>query len=84
MKNKKEGIESLLSDIEKLSKMKRSDEIIIYGCTHCKKPFDYNALLNEYGPEGLYEIANKLIEVADEDVSGALAQCNEELRQKNK
>jgi len=32
----------------------------------------FEALLNKYGPEGLYTIANKLKEIADKDVDDAL------------
>jgi hypothetical protein len=37
-------------------------------------PFDYEKILNEYGPEGCYHIAHKLMEIADQDVSNALNQ----------
>lgn len=33
---------------------------------------DYEKLLNEYGPEGLYLIAEKLKKIADEDMRGAI------------
>ena len=41
-------------------------------CPHCNKTIDFDALLNKYGPEGLYEIADKLKEIADKDVQDAL------------
>lgn len=31
--------------------------------------FDYDAILTKYGPEGCYEIAEKLIAIANEDIS---------------
>jgi len=38
---------------------------------------DFDAWLNKYGPEGLYDIANKFIKIADEDVNNAIQQANE-------
>ncbi|MFW6281293.1 MAG: hypothetical protein ACOC1O_00685 [bacterium] len=43
-------------------------------CDHCNSKIIYDDLLNKYGPEGLYEIANKLKQIADEDVNTALKQ----------
>ena len=40
-------------------------------CPGCKSKINYDDLLCKYGPEGLYEIAKKLTEVADKDVSDA-------------
>lgn len=47
---------------------------ITIDCPHCNQSIDLNALLNKYGPEGLYEIADKLKEIADKDVKEALEQ----------
>lgn len=33
---------------------------------------DFELLLNKYGPEGLYELADRLKNIADKDVSDAL------------
>lgn len=38
-------------------------------CVHCKKEIIYDELLSKYGPEGLYRIADKLIQVADDDIN---------------
>ena len=40
---------------------------------------DYDKLLNDYGPEGLYAIAQKLKDIANEDVNLALKQCEYEI-----
>lgn len=44
--------------------------------TEIDKEINFNELLNKYGSEGLYAIANKLMQLADEDVRTALEQCN--------
>ncbi len=44
--------------------------------TEIDKEINFNELLNKYGTEGLYAIANKLMQLADEDVRTALEQCN--------
>lgn len=49
---------------------------------HCNELIDINALLKKYGPEGLYEIADKFKEAANEDVRQALEQCDEPCRPK--
>jgi hypothetical protein len=36
------------------------------------KEINFSALLNKYGPEGLYIIADKLKELADEEMQNAL------------
>ena len=36
--------------------------------------FDFEAVLNKYGPEGCYQIAEKLIKLADEDIRNALSE----------
>jgi len=38
------------------------------------KEIDFNALLDKYGPEGLYMIADRLEELADEEIRNALSQ----------
>ena len=53
------------------SKKERLEEI--------DKELNFNAMLSKYGPEGLYLIADKLKELADEDVSNAINQCNNNL-----
>ncbi len=40
------------------------------------KELDFNKLLEKYGPEGLYIIADKLKEIADNDVNEAFKQAN--------
>ena len=47
------------------------DEIIKKG-TDSDEIYIFNALLSKYGPEGLYLIADKLKEIADEDVRCSL------------
>lgn len=47
----------------------KSDEEILFKCIHCDKVLDYDDLLNKYGPETLYDIAGKLMKVADEDIN---------------
>lgn len=39
---------------------------------------DLDEMLSKFGPEGCHEIANKLIEIADEDVQNALEQADKE------
>lgn len=39
---------------------------------------DLDEMLSKFGPEGCYEIANKLKEIADEDVQNALEQADKE------
>lgn len=41
-------------------------------CDKCGSEIDFEKLLCKYGTEGLYDIANKLIKIADEDISDAL------------
>ena len=43
-----------------------SDEVIDYP------DIDFDDLLNKYGPEGLYDIADKLIKMADKDMYDAI------------
>jgi hypothetical protein len=57
-------------------KMKR-DSNAIYTLIECiDKEINFNAVLDKYGPEGLYMIADKLKELADEDIRNAIVQCN--------
>lgn len=72
-------------DIMKLAegdmRMKRNGSILpkVLECDNCKGVITYDELLSKYGPEGLYEISKKLIEVADQDVSDAMGQCGDNL-----
>lgn len=43
------------------------------------KELDFNKLLEKYGPEGLFIIADKLKEIAIKDMSEALEQSNNDL-----
>ena len=56
-----------LLEWKKFDFMKRSKE---------KNPIfeevDVDALLNKYGPEGLYDLAQKLLDAANEDVSDSI------------
>lgn len=50
------------------------DSITVKG-----KKITFDELAHEYGPEGLYEIANKLWNLADEDINLAMKELiNEE------
>lgn len=44
----------------------------VLECVKCKCEMTYDELLSKYGPEGLYEIAEKMKQVADEDVRVAI------------
>ena len=55
-------------------KLKNSNPSIVLECAD--REINFNTLLDKYGPEGLYLIADKLKEIADEDVRNALDQCN--------
>lgn len=46
--------------------LERSDEVIEYP------EIDFEDLLCKYGPEGLYDIANKLKDIANKDVSDSI------------
>ena len=66
-------------DYDKTMK-KDTDSNALYTLLECvDKEINFNALLDKYGPEGLYMIANKLKELADEDMRNALDQCNNAL-----
>jgi NADH pyrophosphatase NudC (nudix superfamily) len=49
------------------------NDIMSIECNGCVITFD--ELLSKYGPERLYQIANKLMNIADDDVALALQQC---------
>jgi len=49
-----------------LDKCKRDSNPIDFS-----QDIDFEYLLNKYGPEGLYELADKLKDIANEDVSDA-------------
>lgn len=52
---------------------KGTDSSTQYTFLECvDKEINFNALLNKYGPEGLYMIADRLKEIADEDMRNAL------------
>lgn len=60
------------------------DSNVQYTFLDCvDKEINFNALLHKYGPEGLYMIADKLKELADEDMRNGLAQCDASTRNKN-
>jgi hypothetical protein len=44
---------------------------------------DVNDILSKIGPEGCYELADKLEEIADEDMRIGLEQAEEELNKNN-
>ena len=50
--------------------------ILTVECENCKFEITFQYLLNKYGPEGLYQMADKLKEIADEDVENALTKIN--------
>jgi len=53
-------------------KMEQNNEEL-YTLLECiDKEINFNALLHKYGPEGLYMIADKLKELADEHVRNSL------------
>jgi len=43
-----------------------------FKCPDCNEPLNIDGLLSMYGPEGLYELAELLMKVADEDVSDSM------------
>ncbi len=49
------------------------DSVMVNG-----KTITFDELAYEYGPEGLYEIANKLWSLADNDINFAIKQSLEE------
>jgi hypothetical protein len=62
-----------------IKELKRNDtdSNALYTLLECvDKEINFNALLDKYGPEGLYMIADKLKELADEDMRNVLDQCN--------
>ena len=44
---------------------------------------DFEAMLHKYGPEGLYEIAYILKEIADKDVADAMKDTEEDIKLKH-
>jgi hypothetical protein len=58
--------------MEHLLKRQSSEHEVTLNCHQCEKDIDFDLLLSKYGPEGLYEIADKLKAIADDDVSKAL------------
>jgi len=62
---------------KKYIKREATDLYNALECVKCKGKITYDELLSKYGPEGLYEIANKLKQIADEDVKTALRQCDD-------
>lgn len=55
-------------------KQDKNPHDIDINCPHCNKNIDFDYLLNKYGPEGLFEIADKLKEIAIKDVNEAMSQ----------
>lgn len=47
-----------------------------FKCPDCGKELSIEDLLRKYGPEGLYDIAEKLKMAADEDVSDAMGESD--------
>lgn len=58
-----------ITDDMRFQKKAKTDLYEIIECIHCKKKITYDELLTKYGPEGLYSIADKLIQVADDDIN---------------
>jgi hypothetical protein len=63
-----------ITDDMKYIKREATDLYNVLECVKCKGEITYDELLCKYGPEGLYEIVEKLIKVADEDVRTAMQQ----------
>lgn len=42
---------------------------------------DLDEMLSKFGPEGCYEIAHKLIEIANEDMENAIEQADKEIQE---
>ena len=61
-----------ITDDMKYMKREAIDLYNVLECVNCKSEITYDELLSKYGPEGLYKIAEKLIETADEDVRQAM------------
>lgn len=49
-----------------------SNEEMRFDCPGCGEELDIESLLCKYGPEGLYDLAERLKSAADEDVSDAM------------
>ena len=56
----------------KYIKREATDLYNVLECVKCKCEITYDELLSKYGPEGLYEIADKLKQIADEAVRQAM------------
>ena len=72
-----ENMTSKLKDCspEELAKAATNDNELWLLLTHADTKIHFNELLEEYGTEVLYEIANELKRLADEDMNNAIAQC---------
>jgi len=69
-----------LKELDKQQQKRSQEDTDMYNtikCPECGSEIMYEQLLNAYGPEGLYRIAKKLIEIADEDYMNALSQFND-------
>ena len=66
-----------ITDDMKYMKREATDLYNVLECVKCKGEITYDELLCKYGPEGLYEIADKLKQIADEDVRTAMQQCDD-------
>jgi hypothetical protein len=73
-----EGLEPAYKNfhIKEISIKAPSVEPIHMNCTSCGEPIDYDKLLSTIGPEGMYDVARKFMELADDDMSTALKQCD--------
>ena len=49
-------------------KLQQNEEEIELMMKEIEKELNFNQLLDKYGPEGLYKIADRLKEIADNDV----------------
>jgi len=56
----------------KYMKREATDLYNVLECVKCKGEITYDELLSKYGSEGLYEIADKLKKIADDDVESAM------------
>lgn len=64
-----------LGNQELFNKVSVNEKEVAARLEQMDKDINFKALLDKYGPEGLYEIADKLKELADEDMASAVEQC---------
>ena len=56
--------------------IKTNNDEIKFECPNCGEELNIEALLCKYGPEGLYDLAERLKRAADEDVSDAMGETD--------